>query len=271
MPWYQEECRATHRVDVNQEDVCMSAGRLPATHELRRLLEVLDRAEYPLLLHCRRGADRTGLVSAVVLLLQTDATLGQARRQIGPRYGHVALGRPGYLDQFLTQYEDWLRDHGRTHAPARFRRWIEEDYLPAGYRAALEPQGVPAAVAVGRPAGVRVRACNTGTSTWHLRPESNAGVHLRAVLTDRAGREVWKGRSGLFHAAVAPGEAVDLTVALPGLPPGSYRLFVDLMDEQQLCFFQGGSEPWQWEFEARDQAAATARERHAAGLAGLAH
>ena len=63
-PWYLDECRATHHRDVAQEDVCFSAGRLPSGPELRRLVEVLDRTEYPILLHCRRGADRTGTMAA---------------------------------------------------------------------------------------------------------------------------------------------------------------------------------------------------------------
>ena len=39
--WYVEECAATHRLDVNQEDICFSSGRLPSTTEVRRLLEGL--------------------------------------------------------------------------------------------------------------------------------------------------------------------------------------------------------------------------------------
>src|SRR5262249_41159099 len=88
-PWYLAQARATHRLDVCQEDICLSAGRLPSAPELRRLVEVIDRGEYPLLLHCRRGADRTGLASAVVLLLQPGVPLSQARRQLGLRYGHA--------------------------------------------------------------------------------------------------------------------------------------------------------------------------------------
>src|SRR5262249_47597528 len=71
-PWYLEESRVTHRRNVSQEDICLSAGRLPSTHELRRLVEVLEQTEYPIVLHCRRGADRTGLAAAIALLLTTD-------------------------------------------------------------------------------------------------------------------------------------------------------------------------------------------------------
>src|SRR5205823_11839393 len=78
--WYLDESRATRDADVAQEDVTLSAHRLPAPDELRRLVEVIDHAEYPLLLHCRQGVDRTGLAAALVLLLHTDATPAQARR-----------------------------------------------------------------------------------------------------------------------------------------------------------------------------------------------
>src|SRR6516225_6679855 len=33
LPWYQEESRATHRLNVCQEDVALSAARLPSIHE----------------------------------------------------------------------------------------------------------------------------------------------------------------------------------------------------------------------------------------------
>src|SRR5262249_32652116 len=63
-PWSVAEARAPQRLDSCQEDVCLSAGRLPSTSEMRRLVDVLEGGTYPLLFHCRRGADRTGLASA---------------------------------------------------------------------------------------------------------------------------------------------------------------------------------------------------------------
>src|SRR5438105_1957845 len=63
--WYKDEARATLASGINQEDVTLSANRLPPPPEMRRLLEILDRTEYPILIHCKQGADRTGLVSAM--------------------------------------------------------------------------------------------------------------------------------------------------------------------------------------------------------------
>ena len=131
-PWYLEESRATHRLNVCQEDINFSAGHLPSVSEVRRLVEVLDRTEYPILLHCRRGADRTGMAAVMVLLLQSDASLGQARRQLGLRYGHLAFGRPANLDWFLDLYGEWLQTKGLAHSPALFLCLARTRLLPGG-------------------------------------------------------------------------------------------------------------------------------------------
>jgi protein tyrosine phosphatase (PTP) superfamily phosphohydrolase (DUF442 family) len=251
-PWYLDECRATTALDVNQEDICLSSGRLPSVHELRRLVEVFDRTEYPVLLHCRRGADRTGLASAVALLLQTDIDLASARRQMSARYGHIALGRPAFLDRFFDLYADWLRSEGLTHSRAAFRRWAETAYEPGECCCRVEPIDVPERLPVDRPAAVRVRVCNTSRQPWRLRPGTTAGIHARYALYDDLDHLVATDRSGLFDAVVAPGACIDLTLALPALRAGRYRLLVDMIDEEQCWFFQTGSEPLEREIEVRD-------------------
>src|SRR5262249_922424 len=147
--------------------ICFSAGRLPSVAELRRFIEVLDGCAYPLVLHCRRGADRTGLAAAIVLLLQTDASLDEAALQLSPRYGHVPLGPPGNLARFPDLYAAWMRAHGRPHTRAPFRHWALQQYPAGGCRAAIEllsPR--PLRVRRGEPAALRVRARNTGVSPW---------------------------------------------------------------------------------------------------------
>jgi hypothetical protein len=55
----------------------------------------------------------------------------------------------------------------------------------------------------------------------------------------------------LLDAVVAPGQGIDLTVVIPAVRiPGSYRLWVDMVDEQQGWFYQIGSEPLEIELTA---------------------
>jgi protein tyrosine phosphatase (PTP) superfamily phosphohydrolase (DUF442 family) len=268
--WYKQECRVTHALEVAQEDVCFSAGRLPSTHEVRRLLEVLDHSEYPLLLHCQRGADRTGLTAAVAVLLQTDAGLDEGRRQLGLRYGHVALGRPANLDRFFDLYAGWLREHGVVHSPAVFRAWLDHGYTPGPCLARVELLDPVAGLPPMTPSAVRVRAHNTSPETWHFKAGSVAGVHVSYALEDEQGRAQGVGKSGLFDAEVPPGGSIDVTLALPRLRPGHYRLLVDLLDEQHGCFYQAGSEPLEEELTVREEIPAAGGERGPAGPAGEA-
>jgi hypothetical protein len=254
--WYLDECRTTLRHSVTQEDICLSAGRLPAVTEVRRLVEVIERGDYPLLFHCYRGADRTGLASAVALLLTTDTNFEEGRRQLSPRYAHLPLGRPANLDRFFDLYSEWLTGGGLTHSRAVFRRWLTEEYCPGECRARVElldEVNGPVPVPLGSPYPLRVRCYNTSVKVWHLRAGSKAGIHAYAKVYDGLGRGVAAGRAGQFDAEVPPGTWVDLTLVLPTfVVPGRYRLVVDLTDEQHADFFQVGSEPLERELQAGD-------------------
>jgi len=247
-PWYLEECRATNHLNVGQEDICFSANRLPSIHELRRLIEVLDRAEYPLLFHCRHGADRTGLASAVVLLLQRDIGLTEARGQLAAHFGHFSVGRLRYLDRFFDLYSLWLDSHELEHTPAHFRRWIATENFPGEGRCIVEVVHVPEHLICGDPGSVRVRIHNMGITPWQFRSGTNAGFHAGFILIDEQDQAISYGRAGLLDALVAPGQSIDLTVVIPAVHmPGKYRLWVDMVDEQQGWFYQMGSEPWETE------------------------
>jgi hypothetical protein len=238
---------------LSQEDICFSAVRLPSSAELRRLVEVLDGAEYPVYLHCRRGADRTGMAAVILMLLQTDMKLAEARRQLGLWYGHVAIGNTHVLDQIFDLYEDWLGQHGRPHERALFRHWLLEEYNGGWCSAQFEeftPLGhggdgsaLSQAPRSGEPLGFRVRVRNTGTKTWHMRAGSRSGVHLAYQVWDGASL-LAEGRAGMVDRQVAPGTAVTITLVVKPLPrAGRFRFLVDMAEEQHCWFYQAGSEP----------------------------
>jgi hypothetical protein len=245
-PWYLAECRATSGLDVSQEDVGLSAGRLPPVPAVRQLIEVLDHAERPLLIHCNKGIDRTGMVSTMAMLLYTNAGLDEAREQLGALHGHLPLGRTGNIDRFFDLYADWLATNGLAHSREHFRRWAEREYCPGECRATIEVLEPPGSLLLprDRASAVRVRCSNTSVKPWVLRPESNAGIHARFLLSNADDQQVASGLAGLFHAVVSPGNSIDLTLALPPIrEPGRYVLRVDMVDGQGSSFYQFGYEP----------------------------
>jgi protein tyrosine/serine phosphatase len=101
----------------------MSARRAP---KVERLLEVLDAfatMERPFVMHCKSGADRTGLAAAIYLMLYDDASLEQARKQLSFRYLHIRKTQTGILDYFLDVYAE-----RNAQSPIAIDTWIRTEY-----------------------------------------------------------------------------------------------------------------------------------------------
>jgi hypothetical protein len=252
--WYLAECRMCSASDVSLEDRGFSAGRMPATDAVRDLVYLLENCEYPILVHCHRGIDRTGMTVAMALLLRTDCRLDEALYQLGPRYGHLPLGRMGNIDRFFIMYKEYLERNGLTHSRPTFRNWALHEYCPGECRCAIEvldPPGRP--VPVGRPFPVHIRCHNTSVKPWEFRPNTDAGIHAVWEFFDAEGNRVppGMGRSGLLRAEVAPGDSIDLTLSIPPVrKPGVYQLRIDMKDEQHAFFFQLGEGPLSWDVVA---------------------
>ncbi|HVK14649.1 MAG TPA: tyrosine-protein phosphatase [Gemmataceae bacterium] len=250
--WYGHECRATQALGISQEDVVTSAHRLPSAMELRRLVEVFDRSEHPVMIHCQQGADRTGLAAALYVLLYTDADYETARRQCSPRYGHFAFDRAAAMDEFFDLYEAWLATTNQAHTPAAARRWATEEYAPPFGTGRLELIDPPAEVPAGKGFVLRVRAYNTGREAWEMKAGSRVGVHVGyAIQRAPAYVGVFQDQAGFLDAVVPPGSSIDLELPVPPLGPGKYRLLADL-SKWHVDFVKYGSEPLTYDWEARD-------------------
>ncbi len=128
--WYRAERAAVLGAGATQIDIALSSAEWMSRAQARTLLHVLDTCEYPLLIHCWRGSERTGWVSAMTELLRPSGTLAEARGQFSLRYLFVRAGDGAVMREHLEQYEDWLRRRGRAHSPDQFRLWVTEGYQP---------------------------------------------------------------------------------------------------------------------------------------------
>lgn len=129
----------------------MSAVRLPRPGELKRVINALDEARYPILIHCRAGADRSGLVSALYLALHEKRPVDQAARsELTWTKGHFPV-QTAAMDRFFELYQE-------TAGGKDLRTWIETSY-PEVYRSAVglppRPANAPAPRRSGRPAHLR--------------------------------------------------------------------------------------------------------------------
>jgi len=241
--WFKKEQAVTEAHGVDLYSIALGNGAMPPLKALRQLINLLDTAKRPVLLHCAHGIERSAIASAVAVLL-VGGDVVETREQFGLTYGFI----PG-LDEhpkMLDDYEQWLAMRGWPHTPDRFRRWVENDYVPFFYRARLEPLDVPTSIGNGSVAMLRFRATNTSPQPWRFRSKQDRGIHLGAKvrLLEPGGEHEIELRGGFRDLTVAPGEAVVLGLPVPPLPKtGRYQFFVDLFDEEGGWFSSMGSEP----------------------------
>jgi hypothetical protein len=128
--WYQQERAAVLKQGATQVDVALSSCEWMSRAQARTLVNVLDTCDYPVLIHCWRGAERTGLVAAFTELLRPDGSLASARGQFSIMYLFLPLGDGAVMPKHLDRYEEWLRSQGLRHSPSVFRRWVAESFRP---------------------------------------------------------------------------------------------------------------------------------------------
>lgn len=104
-------------------DVAFSATQAPRRTHLLHLIKLLDELPKPVLIHCKSGADRTGLAAAVYLLVHGQRSIAEAKRQLSLRYTHVATSAAGIQDHLLRWYE---HDFGQTGIG--FEDWVSTVY-----------------------------------------------------------------------------------------------------------------------------------------------
>ena len=124
--FYLFEHEACAALNLRLIDHKIYARKLVDRQRFLQLFEIFDTIEKPFLLHCKSGADRAGLVSALWLLDREGASIEQAKAMLSLKYLHLKRTKTGLMDHLLEVYE---ADTARTPMPVR--QWFAEKYDPA--------------------------------------------------------------------------------------------------------------------------------------------
>lgn len=120
---YWLELQECERLGIKLVNFIIRSRAAPTREELRGARALFDSVEYPMLMHCKSGADRAGLMSVLYQYLKEGVPLDLAKRELSLRYGHIRQADTGVLDLFFERY---LADNARS--PIAFWDWVETVY-----------------------------------------------------------------------------------------------------------------------------------------------
>jgi hypothetical protein len=250
--WYRREVEVADRLGIRLVSLRFESFDWPPRIETLQLVDTLDQAPRPLLMHCHSGVDRSGWAAGVVRLLHGDP-LEAARGELSPLEGHFCDRDECALHRFFDLYEGWLARSGRAHSADTFREWVRGSYYPPPYAAKIDAEAaLPAAATPGERLSIPVVVANASSSDWLATSDTQRGIRLGARILGpfdappadpvelfrqpRApARDVF--RDGMYEGTWKPGASRRIEVGFdaPGTP-GLYYVQIDMVDEMVHWF-----------------------------------
>lgn len=126
---------AAGRLGMIHVDMAFESRGAPHRDRILRFAEIYRTLQTPALMHCKSGADRAGLASALAIIFE-GGTAAQASRQLSLRFGHFKRSKTGILDAFFVLYAE--QAEGRIP----FLDWVRDEYDEDRLRASFRAHGL---------------------------------------------------------------------------------------------------------------------------------
>ena len=132
--WLEQYACARHGIRL--VDFQIRSRAAPSREEVLGARQLFQQIDYPVLMHCKSGADRAGLMSALYLICCERRPAEEARRQLALKFGHIRQSDTGILDHFFDRYVD-----ENARGPIDFFEWIEQRYDPDELKRSFAAKG----------------------------------------------------------------------------------------------------------------------------------
>ncbi len=130
---YLFEKEACEKLGLTLHVATLFARKAPRRRNLLELLDMFETIERPFVMHCKSGADRAGLASALYLIHIEGQPVDVAAKQLSWRFYHLKNAPTGILDHMLDIYAEDTK-----LSPMPIREWIQTRYKARKLTASFE-------------------------------------------------------------------------------------------------------------------------------------
>jgi protein tyrosine/serine phosphatase len=120
---YRLETKACKAAGLNLVSFIVRSRDAPEAAAVIAAKALFAEVQYPILIHCKSGADRVGLMSALYLIFSEGVAVEEARKQLHWRFGHFRQSDTGILDAFFDSYVA-----ANNEKPIDFIEWVRTVY-----------------------------------------------------------------------------------------------------------------------------------------------
>lgn len=119
----ESEEQTLQRSKVEFHKYALEMDYFPSKVDLNEILGLLHNAPKPILIHCRSGSDRTGMIAALYAMEEMNLTKEDAFKQLSPKYLH--------FEAFHLAMDDFIRTY-------KGKSWALNIYDPCEYPGYVE-------------------------------------------------------------------------------------------------------------------------------------
>jgi protein tyrosine/serine phosphatase len=116
------EKHACKKLGLTLVDFTVTSREVPSRVRVHGARDLFERIEYPALMHCKSGADRAGIMSALYAHYRLGLPIREAMGQLDFKYLHIKQGKTGVLDYVFERYLAQGESAGLT-----FTQWVDSD------------------------------------------------------------------------------------------------------------------------------------------------
>ena len=121
---WQLEAEVCDKLNINLINFRVRSRAAPEKEMLLKIPSLFSSIQKPSLLHCKSGADRAGLMSALYVIVVMKKPAIEALKQLSFKYLHIKHAKTGILDAFISSYIPFEKQG------IEFIKWVEEIYDP---------------------------------------------------------------------------------------------------------------------------------------------
>jgi len=240
--WSQDEEKTLRRLGVQLIYLPIGVTELPSRWDMLKVVDAIETAPRPVLVHCKNGADRTGF-AAILFEMRDGKTLDQAwGDQMKLRYLRVGhLGDD--IGDVFAQYRADCAGNPELGTWNDFKKYATDAYWPAFYHAHIEPEPRRVEAAAGQVVHFKVKVTNASPRNWVT---TSGHPFFLAIQTPRDRNDPVPEnlvKAPLPELAAGQSVAVEMEFKVPNVAPGEHHYMIDAVQQERTTFFEKGSAP----------------------------